>query len=186
MSQEWKLVPTNPAMFLDMGWAYLDAAREAEPNKSWSFSHAGYKAMLAAAPVLSHDGEVDNSPEGVKREVFEIASRERDTVNAEIAELRGTQSFRNSLFTRVEAERDALLQRLNVADQRIDDLQHERSQILEVNPHSLRAVLTALVGAPHEIREIQACRGLPDNAIDQLLREYNAWVETPAPTNSPQ
>jgi len=51
MSQEYKLVPVEPALFLDMGWAYLDAAREAEPNKEWSFSHAGYKAMLAAAPV---------------------------------------------------------------------------------------------------------------------------------------
>jgi hypothetical protein len=81
--------------------------------------------------------------------------------------------------TRLQAENAALLQRLTIADQRVDDLQHQQSQSLEVNPHSLRVVLTALVGAPHEIRELQACRGLPDNPIDQLLREYNAWIETP-------
>lgn len=34
-----------------MGWAYLDAAREAEPGQSWAFSHAGYRAMIAAAPA---------------------------------------------------------------------------------------------------------------------------------------
>ena len=82
---------------------------------------------------------------------------------------------------RLQAESAALQQRLNVADQRNDDLQHQLSQSLEVNPHSLRVVLTALVGAPHEIRELQVCRGMPDNPIDQLLREYNAWTETPEP-----
>jgi hypothetical protein len=81
--------------------------------------------------------------------------------------------------TRLQAENAALQQRLTVADQRVDDLQHQKSESLEVNPHSLRVVLTALVGAPHEIRELQACRGIPDNAIDQLLREYNAWIEMP-------
>jgi hypothetical protein len=84
-------------------------------------------------------------------------------------------------ITRLQAENAALQLRLTITDQRVDDLQHQQSQSLEVNPHSLRVVLTALVGAPHEIRELQACRGLPDNPIDQLLREYNAWIETPTP-----
>ena len=84
-------------------------------------------------------------------------------------------------LTRLQAENAALQQRLTIADQRVDDLQHQQSQSLEVNPHSLRVVLTALVGAPHEIRELQACRGLPDNPIDQLLREYNDWIEKPTP-----
>jgi hypothetical protein len=47
----WQLVPLNPAKFLDMGFAYIDAARESEPNMRWAFSHAGYKAMLSAAPA---------------------------------------------------------------------------------------------------------------------------------------
>jgi hypothetical protein len=47
----WQLVPLNPAKFLDMGFAYIDAARESEPNIRWAFSHAGYKAMLNAAPT---------------------------------------------------------------------------------------------------------------------------------------
>ena len=45
------LVPADPIKAIDMGWAYLDAAREAEPGKNWSFSHAGYRAMIAAAPL---------------------------------------------------------------------------------------------------------------------------------------
>jgi hypothetical protein len=75
----------------------------------------------------------------------------------------------------------ALQQRLNIADRRVCDLEHARGQCLEVNPTSLRALLIAVTGAPHEIREIQACRGIPDNPIDQLLREYNDWVYAPAP-----
>lgn len=46
------LVPVEPIKAIDMGWAYLDAAREAEPNKIHSFSHAGYRAMVAAAPPV--------------------------------------------------------------------------------------------------------------------------------------
>ncbi|WP_228897784.1 hypothetical protein [Acidovorax sp. Leaf73] len=46
----WKLVPIEPT--LDMGWAYLDAARGSEPLRTHSFNHAGYRAMIAAAPPL--------------------------------------------------------------------------------------------------------------------------------------
>ncbi len=45
------LVPADPIKAIDMGWAYLDAARDAEPGKDWAFSHAGYRAMIAAAPA---------------------------------------------------------------------------------------------------------------------------------------
>lgn len=45
------LVPADPIKAIDMGWAYLDAAREAEPGRDWAFSHSGYRAMVAAAPV---------------------------------------------------------------------------------------------------------------------------------------
>ncbi|PUA19627.1 DUF551 domain-containing protein [Glaciimonas sp. PCH181] len=46
----WRLVPKDPAEALAMGFAYLDAARLDDPLKLWAFSHAGYRAMLAAAP----------------------------------------------------------------------------------------------------------------------------------------
>ncbi|KQB59323.1 hypothetical protein [Acidovorax sp. SD340] len=46
----WKLVPIEPT--LDMGWAYLDAARESEPLRTHSFNHAGYRAMIAATPPI--------------------------------------------------------------------------------------------------------------------------------------
>jgi len=45
----WRLVPVEPT--LDMGWAYLDAARESSPEHDHMFNHPGYKAMLAAAPT---------------------------------------------------------------------------------------------------------------------------------------
>jgi hypothetical protein len=51
----WHLVPASPDVALEMGWAYLDAARAASPKQRWAFSHAGYRAMIAAAP---------NPPEG--------------------------------------------------------------------------------------------------------------------------
>lgn len=102
-------------------------------------------------------------------------------LQAELTELRESLVFRNSLMGRTRAEREALQQRLNIADQKINDLEHAQGQCLEVNPTSLRALLVAVTGAPHEIREIQACRGIPDNPIDQLLREYNDWVYAPAP-----
>jgi hypothetical protein len=121
-----------------------------------------FDAVQRNVSVPATGVEMDNSPDGVKLEVFEIVCKERD---------------------RLQAENAALQERLTIADQRVDDLQHQHSQSLEVNPHSLRVVLTALVGAPHEIRELQACRGIPDNPIDQLLREYNAWIETPTPAH---
>jgi hypothetical protein len=46
----WKLVPIDLNAVTNMGWAYLDAAREVSPNTSWSFSPAGFLAALAAAP----------------------------------------------------------------------------------------------------------------------------------------
>jgi len=44
----WKLVPMEPT--LEMGWAYLEAARVASPHIDHAFNHPGYRAMLAAAP----------------------------------------------------------------------------------------------------------------------------------------
>lgn len=60
------LVPADPIKAIDMGWAYLDAAREAEPNKSHSFSHDGYRAMVAAAPPV----ELPAYDEAKERELF--------------------------------------------------------------------------------------------------------------------
>lgn len=44
----WKLVPVVPTT--EMGWAYLDKAREISPGDKWKFSHPGYEAALSAAP----------------------------------------------------------------------------------------------------------------------------------------
>lgn len=61
------LVPVDSIKAIDMGWAYLDAAREAEPNKIHSFSHAGYRAMDAAAPPV----EIPAYDEAKERQLFE-------------------------------------------------------------------------------------------------------------------
>jgi hypothetical protein len=48
VSEGWRLAPVRPT--LDMGWAYLDAARADDPGREHSFNWAGYRAALAAAP----------------------------------------------------------------------------------------------------------------------------------------
>lgn len=67
------LVPADPIKAIDMGWAYLDAAREAEPNKIHSFSHAGYRAMIAAAPTV----DLPAYDEAKERDLFEAFYTER-------------------------------------------------------------------------------------------------------------
>ncbi len=44
------LAPVDAA--LEMGWAYLDAARASDPGRDWAFSHNGYAAMIAAVPAI--------------------------------------------------------------------------------------------------------------------------------------
>jgi hypothetical protein len=52
---------------------------------------------------------------------------------------------------------------------------------VSVDAVALREVLTALVGPPHLLRELQAIRGLPGDAspIDKLVDEFNAAVQEP-------
>ena len=69
----YALVPVDPIKAIDMGWAYLDAAREAEPSKSHSFSHAGYRAMIAAAPTV----DIPAYDEAKEREPFEAFAMTR-------------------------------------------------------------------------------------------------------------
>lgn len=46
-----------------------------------------------------------------------------------------------------------------------------------VDRAALRQVLQALIGAEHEIRELQATRGpLRDSPIEKLIRQYNGQV----------
>jgi hypothetical protein len=52
-------------------------------------------------------------------------------------------------------------------------------QTVAVSASALRAVLVALNGPGHYIRELQVTRGpLFDNPIDTLLTQYNEQVET--------
>lgn len=50
---------------------------------------------------------------------------------------------------------------------------------IEVDAAALRAVLVALNGPDHLIRELQATCGelFPDNPITKLVIEFNAWVD---------
>lgn len=45
----WKLVPTDLNSVVNMGWVYLDKAREESPLKEWAFSPAGFIAAISAA-----------------------------------------------------------------------------------------------------------------------------------------
>jgi hypothetical protein len=51
---------------------------------------------------------------------------------------------------------------------------------ITVSAKALRELVSAAVGSPHHVRELQATRGLPgfDNCIDVLQREFNEWVGT--------
>lgn len=55
-----KVVPIKPANALQMGFSYIDAAREDCPDSRWQFSHAGYRAMIAAAPEYPADPVLKN------------------------------------------------------------------------------------------------------------------------------
>jgi hypothetical protein len=48
-----------------------------------------------------------------------------------------------------------------------------------VDAEALRAVLQALIGPAHHIRELQAIRGLPggDDPIGKLIKEFNEQAE---------
>lgn len=46
---------------------------------------------------------------------------------------------------------------------------------IPVSSEHLYTVLTALRGAPHQIRELQATTCLPDNPINALVDEFNEW-----------
>jgi hypothetical protein len=47
---------------------------------------------------------------------------------------------------------------------------------ITVDRDALFQVLQALVGPGHLIRELQFTRGLPDNPINKLVDQYNAFV----------
>lgn len=53
------------------------------------------------------------------------------------------------------------------------------SDAVPVNAAALRQLLVALNGGGHLIRELQVTRGplFPDNPIDVVTNEFNAWVE---------
>ncbi|MDE1179443.1 hypothetical protein [Paraburkholderia sp.] len=56
---------------------------------------------------------------------------------------------------------------------------------IEVDAKALREVLVALNGPGHYIRELQVTRNpviCPDNPINKLTDEFNAWVERQANT----
>lgn len=60
-------------------------------------------------------------------------------------------------------------------------------ETVTVNAAALRKVLTALNGAGHEIRELQAIRNLPGekSSIDTLIDEYNAAADAARQENNP-
>ena len=77
---------------------------------------------------------------------------------------------------RTQRENSALRDLLDRANVRMDELKQPPVGIVQVSREALHSVLTALIGAPHLIRELQATR-LPeelfqDNPINTLIRAY--------------
>lgn len=75
----------------------------------------------------------------------------------------------------------ALRLRVNQLQQRLAEAEKRPA----VNADALYTVLSALCGPMHHIRELQVCRGLPGSPIDQLQREFNAWIESTQAGASP-
>lgn len=139
MNEQWKMVPIEPTAEMH------DAARD------WSIERYGkavgsdgssgcYAAMLAAAPVPPA-GDVEVRPIGyVSKSVIDelsagnhvpacITSSSKSRTNQHPGPdfIREIAIFDSSHVSRLTAEREALQQRLNIADQRVCDLTTERS-----------------------------------------------------------
>lgn len=61
-------------------------------------------------------------------------------------------------------------------------------ETVTVNAAALRAVLSALNGAEHEIRELQVSRNLPgeESPIDVLIDDYNLAIVKQRLKNQPK
>ncbi len=67
-----------------------------------------WEKMIAAAPTPPAGGEIDNSPDGVKLEVFEIVCKERDALKAEVARLATENSeIESAAITYIEDMQEA-------------------------------------------------------------------------------
>lgn len=133
MSMKWQLVPTDPALALDMGWAYIDAAQEAQPDQKWAFSHPGYRAMLAAAPQPPALGgevpplRVDTKHLGTHECVRAGGWNDcHDAFMAHVARLLARSEerhrLRDDLLEQVKGERDRMIQRTVELSPEVDRL----------------------------------------------------------------
>ena len=121
MSQEWKLVPVEPTGEM------LSEIHLLESFTGQALT-ARYKAMLAAAPVPPA-GDLPERMDAPSRDEYELecywaaameqAKAHNDCLDACLP-----------IIARLQAENAALQQRLNVADQRVDQLQSESFEAL--------------------------------------------------------
>ena len=135
MSQEWKLVPVEPDQIHQMAF---EEGQPAENGDGYMFTAEEFdlfvdRLLTAAAPVLPADGE----PGAVKglRQLVIGPYPDPDVEDAHDEYLDEHQSqalwlLRNAgrietHVTRLQAENAALQQRLNVADQRVDELERK-------------------------------------------------------------
>jgi hypothetical protein len=159
MSQEWKLVPVRPTEeMLIAGYATV------HPDQ---LLVSAYQAMLAAAPVPPAGGEVecaicaDLGDQCVTCEEAEFAAwADRHFASADYRQTSAgvfiqdwmRHSFaawqaRGKDVTRLQAENAALQQRLNVADQRVDELESKLVKVIPEGYCVMPRRLTAENGA---------------------------------------
>jgi hypothetical protein len=159
--------PVEPAggeveVFEPHGWAQTDGpainafTQEFDIAEEWAMAGYGTVELLNREHV---DAEIDR----LRGEHQAIATR----LQAEVERLNRDRAVLYKLNGELWTERDALQSELTKAQERP-----------AVDPIALRSVLQNLCGPMHHIRELQVCRGLPGNPIDQLQREFNEWVKS--------
>ena len=59
------------------------------------------------------------------------------------------------------------------------------SKFISVDAGALEALLHAVVGPGHLIRELQVTRNLPGSPISTLVEQFNAYAEAQQPKGQP-
>jgi hypothetical protein len=122
-----------------------------------------------------------NDAEAAGRKVSLLLSErtaERDGLLAEI------ERFKDLAMCNENATKRMLLDQVRPLRSELTKARELLAARPAIDAKALHAVLSALCGPVHHIRELQVCRDLPDSPIDQLQREFNDWIATPTTHNA--
>jgi hypothetical protein len=145
MNQEWKLVPVEPDQIHQMAF---EEGQPAENGDGYLFTAEEFdlfvdRLLTAAAPVPSAGGEVGIIQCWACRSEFALEAMESNDGCCPACD---SEIDLGGYVTRFQAENAALQQRLNVADQLVDDLKKDKERLdsLEANFWDVRHHSSAL------------------------------------------